>query len=485
MGLARRAFVVALREIFFDRMKEHGRTFRELKKETGFGQATLSRIVNGEKLPNRDERDVLLRALERAEGRPLTWQVHEHLRELFHRAWEEKDPERSVLYRFKDEQAEIEERLRAAREATARALTQGPSETADAADTALAVRNEAADLVRRIAEAGVMLPPTPPPPPGPSSGRQTTAQTALAQADQLLRYADQALERQIALAESTDDQFEDFQYPTAESPPSYDAPPPPPSPAAPAQPHVDTPPPAPSPGQEGRRPEAGTLGPAGIVAVVLCVVLLAYFAVDRLNSKDDAAGHNPSASHDPSSGGEPASPTTTRSPQDDPEGLRPTFDPRPDPTSPATGTPQRHPSDDGNTESITPTTPETSKISQPPTGPLLGGTGVSVQPRSGQVDCTQPIVFTFSAAALAAGTVEYRWLPDDRLLAQGITARSGSMTFTVPNEQHEEYEVRLSNARPGDRIQGQMVVEVTSPEADRGTNGDAFDLDCVVPGEPG
>ncbi len=110
---------------------------------------------------------------------------------------------------------------------------------------------------------------------------------------------------------------------------------------------------------------------------------------------------------------------------------------------------------------------------------MLGGRGISVQPRSGTVDCSQPITFTFSAAAQRPGTIEYAWHPDDRLIARGYGDKSGSMTFTTTNEKHDTYVVQLQNTQPGDRVMGHMSLEVTSPQADSGVNGDGFDLTCA------
>lgn len=112
-------------------------------------------------------------------------------------------------------------------------------------------------------------------------------------------------------------------------------------------------------------------------------------------------------------------------------------------------------------------------------GPVLGGYGVYVQPRTDTVDCSQPITFTFSAAAQRPGTIKYAWHPDDRLIARGYGSKSGSMTFTTTNEQHDTYVVQLQNTQSGERVQGHMSVEVTSPEADRGVVGDSFDLTCA------
>ncbi|MFD3839804.1 hypothetical protein ACFWWC_26675 [Streptomyces sp. NPDC058642] len=112
-------------------------------------------------------------------------------------------------------------------------------------------------------------------------------------------------------------------------------------------------------------------------------------------------------------------------------------------------------------------------------GPVLGGWGVNASPRLDAADCSQPIVFTLSAAAQRPGTVEYTWHPDDRLIARGVQDRPGTMTFTTTNEQHEEFTVQLTGTQPGERVQGGMSVEVTSPDSNRGTTGDVFDITCT------
>ncbi len=117
--------------------------------------------------------------------------------------------------------------------------------------------------------------------------------------------------------------------------------------------------------------------------------------------------------------------------------------------------------------------------SQDSSQPVLGGTGVSVQPRSGTVDCSQPITFTFAASAQRTGTIEYSWFPDQFLIDRGYEPRSASMTFTTPNSQYDTYVVHLQGTHPGDTVQGAMAVQVTSPTVDRQKVGDQFALTCA------
>ncbi|MFE5220620.1 MULTISPECIES: protein kinase domain-containing protein [unclassified Streptomyces] len=117
--------------------------------------------------------------------------------------------------------------------------------------------------------------------------------------------------------------------------------------------------------------------------------------------------------------------------------------------------------------------------SQDSSQPVLGGTGASVQPRSGTVDCSQPITFTFAASAQRTGKIEYTWFPDQFLNDRGYDQRSGSMTFTTPNSQYDTYVVHLQGTHPGDTVQGAMAVQVTSPTIDRQKVGDQFALTCA------
>ncbi|MFC8914837.1 protein kinase [Streptomyces sp. NPDC057116] len=119
----------------------------------------------------------------------------------------------------------------------------------------------------------------------------------------------------------------------------------------------------------------------------------------------------------------------------------------------------------------------TDTVNNPPQ-PMLTGTSVYVQPRSETVDCTKPITFTFAATARRTGTINYTWYPDEHLTDRGYRPRTGSMTFTTPNTQYETFEVQLQNTQPGQVVQGQMVVQVGSPEVDRQRVGDQFHLTC-------
>ncbi|MEU0396532.1 protein kinase [Streptomyces sp. NPDC006208] len=110
--------------------------------------------------------------------------------------------------------------------------------------------------------------------------------------------------------------------------------------------------------------------------------------------------------------------------------------------------------------------------------PILMGRSVYVQPRSDTTDCTKPITFTFSASARRAGTINYTWYPDQFLTDRGFRPRTGSMTFTAPNTQYETFEVQLQGTKSGDVVQGHMSLEITSPQADSGINGDQFHLTC-------
>ncbi|WP_189892749.1 protein kinase domain-containing protein [Streptomyces xantholiticus] len=110
--------------------------------------------------------------------------------------------------------------------------------------------------------------------------------------------------------------------------------------------------------------------------------------------------------------------------------------------------------------------------------PILMGRSVYVQPRSDTADCTRPITFTFSASARRTGTINYTWYPDEFLTDRGVRPRTGSMTFTTPNTQYETFEVQLQGTKSGDVVQGHMSLEITSPQPDRGSNGDQFHLTC-------
>ncbi|WP_078888150.1 serine/threonine-protein kinase [Streptomyces sp. NRRL S-118] len=117
--------------------------------------------------------------------------------------------------------------------------------------------------------------------------------------------------------------------------------------------------------------------------------------------------------------------------------------------------------------------------SKNPPEPILMGTSVYVQPRSDTVDCTKPITFTFSATARRTGTITYTWYPDQRLTDRGYRPRTGSMTFTTPNTQYETFQVQLQGTQSGQVVQGEMAVQVDSPEIDRQKAGDQFYLTCA------
>ncbi|MYT03102.1 MULTISPECIES: hypothetical protein, partial [Streptomyces] len=99
----RLAFVEALRTVFFDRLKSEGITYADISRELGkgaFSPTTLSRIADGQKLPQYDQYMALVALVPALVGQPLTEKAEEHLWQLYLRAVQARDPKDVPYYQY-------------------------------------------------------------------------------------------------------------------------------------------------------------------------------------------------------------------------------------------------------------------------------------------------------------------------------------------------------------------------------------------------
>ncbi|MER7498364.1 hypothetical protein ABT033_37970 [Streptomyces pharetrae] len=103
---------------FFDRLKAQGWDYARISQHLGqgFSAATLSRIANGEKIPNRNGLDSIMGLVEEIAEQPLTEQVRGHVYDVYMRALAVAKPEWHHAYLLEDEnrrlQAEVDRQSR-------------------------------------------------------------------------------------------------------------------------------------------------------------------------------------------------------------------------------------------------------------------------------------------------------------------------------------------------------------------------------------
>ncbi|KUN17767.1 hypothetical protein AQJ23_40725 [Streptomyces antibioticus] len=437
----------------------------------GFSAPTLSRIASGQRIPSAEVLEAILDLVGEVAQQPVPRQARQDLERLRLAALAVAAPAR-----YRQEIVMVDNRrLRAERDRLHHRHTDtahtaagaGPEDAAAADDLSEdgpqlpeqagmealppPVRDLRADTVAHVDDviaAGIPLParmmPDEPQPP-------VTVLGVLQEIDDVLQHAARALSRALA----TDPHDQAAGHTTTQVPP-----------AAPAVigPGYDEP-------AWPRREPAGCAPAVGVLLVVAILVLSYFYLLPLLKGRQEQ-GASPTTSTTVTA-------TTTRNEQPS-RTPRPGLTPTPDTSSGGGPGPERSKERKTSSQTSTgPTETSTSPSTDQDEGPVLGGWGVNAVPRLDSADCSQPIVFTLSAAAQRPGTVEYTWHPDDRLIARGVQDRAGTMTFTTTNEQHDEFTVQLTGTQPGERVQGGMTVEVTSPAANRGTSGDVFDITCT------
>ncbi|MGW1365017.1 hypothetical protein ACWCQP_47470 [Streptomyces chartreusis] len=480
----RQEFANLMREQLFDPLKSAGWPLRRISDYLGKAQVTgvsvpsLSRITRGERLPSSEVLHELLDLAGRVAGRPVPGEARQQLLTLRLQELAIADPDRYQKEILEQDNVRLKRRceglvhqLAETDAVPAQTDTEdgtraqaGEEDTPAEADDdlelpepVLTLRADAAEHVEDVAAAGVPLPPglMEPEPDGTS-----TVLGVLHEIHDVLSHVSRALHRALAEEHAEPD----------------DMPSPAPSPT-PRTPY--TPPPAlPSfnPADGGAR--GGCLAPAMTVVLVALLFVVGYvYLVPWLKKqRDTEAQESPSATI-----GATEAVTPTGGPGGAGEGGGGGGStPRPGPTP----TPDLSDGPDPSPKQSTQKPPETDititdSTTEEETGPVLGGRGVNAEPRLDNADCSQPIVFTFSAAAQRPGTIEFAWHPDEQLIARGVQDRAGTMTFTTTNEQQDQFSVQLTGTQSGERVQGSMTVEVTSPEADRGTNGAFIDITCI------
>ncbi|MET9915042.1 hypothetical protein ABZZ74_51815 [Streptomyces sp. NPDC006476] len=424
-------------------------------------------MARGEVVPDLPTVQAIVDLVERAAGVPLTEQARTHVITVYLSALEETDPQLHETYRLEEENRQ----LTAENERLKRQQTDNPDHTVpDGAapqetDTeldeqlapdhpALALRTEVVEHVHDVARAGVTLPAQLL---EPQTIETSSVIGVLEDISGTLQGVHQALKTAIATGEHNLARHDAEPAPTT---------------AAPVPPRT-APPPRPDGLDLPRRGQH--VGWATGTLLTVAVLVLAYLYLVPLLKKGQQDDHSGSAPSNTPTASSPLPDRTNTTP-----GLTPTANPtESQPTHPAGR--QSTPGGGGSSSQrkTSPSVSDSQTDTSKNTGPILGGRSVSVSPRSDSADCSKPIVFTFSAAAQKPGTIEYTWHPDDRLIARGVQDKTGSMTFTATNEQHDQYSIQLTGTQPGDRIQGGMTVQVTSPQADAGVNGDQFDITCT------
>ncbi|WP_369275799.1 helix-turn-helix domain-containing protein [Streptomyces sp. R11] len=447
-----------MREQLFEPLRSAGWPLHRISgilreaKITGSSVPTLSRIASGERLPSAEVLNALLDLVSEVAGRPVPSQARRQLLALRLQALAVADPKSYRLEILEQDAGRLRGKCEGQIDQYEDAAMPAEADDHDCAlpSPVLTLRADTAAHVEDVAAAGVPLPA------GlmePEPESTSTVLGVLYEIHDVLGHTSRALHRALAEADGDPDA----------------APAPAPKPSTPY-----TPPPA-LPSFDRSGGERGDwLAPA--IALVLVVVLLVvgyvYLVPFLKKQRGTAAQESPSA---------PITATETVTPTGGPGGGS---TPRPGPTptpdldlgddpDPSPERPTQEPSETDTT--ITITDPATEEE----TGPVLGGRTMNAEPRLDSADCSQPIVFTFSAAAQRPGTIEFAWHPDEQLIARGVQDRAGTMTFTTTNEQQDQFNVQLTGTQSGERVQGSMTVEVTSPEADRGTNSASIDITCI------
>jgi hypothetical protein len=473
MPQAQQDFADVLREQVFDPLRAANwpleRISRHLGQDgaAGFSTPTLSRIASGQRIPSAEVLEAILDLVGEVAQQPVPRQARQDVERLRLAALAVAAPGRyrqEILKHDNQRLREERDRLYHRHTDTAHAPA-GPDLDQTVVDDSLEtakqagmeelpppVRDLRADTVAHVDDviaAGITLPsrmmeaePQPP----------ITVQGVLQEIDDVLQHAARALRRALA----ADPQDQPAGHPSSPAPPA--------GPAAVIGPGYDEPE-EPRHLREGCAPAVGGL-------LVVAVLVLAYLYLLPLLKDRQRQEAPPTAS-------ETVTATTTRDRQL-PDTPRPGLTPTPETSNGTDPDPDRSTSQKTSSQTSTdPTVTITDPTTDQAEGPVLGGWGVNASPRLDAADCSQPIVFTLSAAAQRPGTVEYTWQPDDQLIARGVQDRPGTMTFTTTNEQHEEFTVQLTGTQPGERVQGGMTVEVTAPDANRGTTGDVFDITCT------
>ncbi|MFD0318948.1 hypothetical protein [Streptomyces flavalbus] len=490
-GAGQREFAHVVREQIFGPLASRGWSYARISERLGagpwFGADVLRRIADGRCVPDREALEAVLDLVGEVSGTPVTREARDHVRQAYLRALEQA---RAGLHRWYMETF-ANDQLRAE---TARVrhqhLVQPSAGTGSGGDggesaphAALALRREVARHVDDVVRGGVVLPVRLL---GPEPAEPVDVTAVLDEVDDVLQHVARVLHRAIAADEAA--------MAAAEARRPEPTPTPPPSPEPVPVPVPPTVVGHPGDGDDGPGRGGRVAGYVTTAVLVVAAVLLAAVYLPSLRDEDAGGGSDtatgPTASSTPGGGdgagagagdggdgnggrGSGPGPVATGD-RDGANGQGGQEEPDATATTPDDG--GGTVDDPGDPEvSDDPTRPDTEQD----TGPVLGGAGINASPRLDGADCSQPVVFTFSAAAQRPGTIEYTWHPDDRLIARGVQSRAGTMTFTAPNEQHEEFSVQLTGTQPGERVQGGMTVEVTSPQADRTVIGDSFDLTCT------
>jgi hypothetical protein len=231
-----------MREQFFDRMKELGYDYNAISSKLGpgFSPTTLSRIANGERVPNRDVLEAILDLIEEVAGDALTKPVREHVRQVYYRAAAVAKPTKLFRdYLFDDKVEDVQARNDHQRrnELAARAAPEGESSDEEPSvgeelgedHPAVQVHNEAVQLVEEAVEEQIPLvrqPLVPPDPPG-DSGLRSTVEAILDRTDQILKVLRQSVARDIARLEAAEDHADRTGPPPGALPDNRPLPPPP------------------------------------------------------------------------------------------------------------------------------------------------------------------------------------------------------------------------------------------------------------------
>ncbi|WP_328406410.1 hypothetical protein OHS70_38405 (plasmid) [Streptomyces sp. NBC_00390] len=305
-------FAEVMREQFFDPMKQLGYDYKAISDRLrpqgeGFSGTTLSRIANGQRVPELETLKAILGLVEELAGNPLTEPVRNHVLQVYFDAFAVKQPRLAREYRLAHQVEQTQAQTDHVRRAERTSRISAESEESQRADEeigdehelgddhpAVQVHNESVRLAEDVAEAGVPLvdelsfiPDTP------SDGwHRSTLEAILDRTDQILIVLRESLRRDIVRLEAAERRSEDdstLVVPTSEAPDS----------ALSATPS---------------RSWAGPLvAMACVAALVLSVVLLRQWLTDKergegvgggtpTSSATENPGGNRGQSNDPSSG---------------------------------------------------------------------------------------------------------------------------------------------------------------------------------------
>ncbi|MFF0205986.1 hypothetical protein [Streptomyces sp. NPDC005017] len=440
------------------RISDH---LRESKVD-GARLATLSRISSGERLPSTKVLHALLDLVGQVAGRPVPGEARQQLLALRLQELAVVDPKSYEIEILRQTTVQLDRRCegqidRHSDGAMPAEADDGGAEATDDGESrlpypVLALRADTVAHVEDVAAAGVPLPA------GlmePEPDSRSTVMGVLYEIHDVLGHISRALDRALAEADTEPD----------------DVPPPAPSPMPSAPYALD--PLDPTPAERD-----GCVVPAmTVVLVVALLVLGSVYMVPFVKKQWEAAEarESPSAT---------VTATATATSTGGSGGTGGGSGGAPGPTPTPEITKDRDPSPRQSTKkppTETQSSDPTITITDPPEEerPVLGGRGMNAEPRLDSADCSQPVVFTFFAAAQRPGTIDFAWHADEQLIARGVQDRTGTMTFTTTNEQQDQFSVQLTGTQPGERVQGSMTVEVTSPEADQGTTSAYIDITCI------